>query len=337
MNSFFAIAAFLVLASLSPRTAAQKNLPVAVFKPGGTSFYRIHFKIDRDIKTKSALSLPDSPTEANIDFQGIVQVEVLPPDASASPGAIRLRTWLLTLAGDLSNLSRDAKPGDGKTQRVPSEGKFIDCALEHTGEIDQITGLDALVPEQQQAWREWAARFAAPFLVESENRKRGEKWSAEELETLPSPIADLRWQKRSQYVRDEPCAPLKFTPAGDFEQSSVSEPCALILTTSSLLQKSSPQDSTPADYKQRGLRTRGSAKGANEIILYISRKTGQLIRSTQKASQQMDVLIALADGTTRVHYDIHAKADSAVELISDLPLILQPSPPKPGAAQRPPH
>jgi len=326
MNSFFAIVALFVLATLSPSAAAQKNLPVAVFKPGGASYYRIHFKIDRDIKTKSALSLPDSPTQANIDIQGILQVEVLPPNVSTSSGAIRLRTWFLTLASDLSIRPRGAKPGDGKTLRVPSEGKFIDCTLERTGEVDQITGLDALAPEQQQAWREWAARFAAPFLIESENRKRGEKWSAEELETLPSPIADLRWQKKSQYVRDEPCAPLKFTPAGDFERSAASESCAVILTTSSLLQKSSPQDSTPADYKQRGLRTRGTAKGGNEIILYISRKTGQLIRSTQKASQQMDVLIALADGTTRVHYDIHAKADSAVELISDLPLILQPHP-----------
>jgi len=326
MNSFFAIVALFVLATLSPSAAAQKNLPVAVFKPGGASFYRIRFKIDRDIKTKSALSLPDSPTQANIDILGILQVEVLPPDVSTSSGAIRLRTWFLTLASDLSIRPRGAKPGDGETLRVPSEGKFIDCTLERTGEVDQITGLDALAPEQQQAWREWAARFAAPFLIESENRKRGEKWSAEELETLPSPIADLRWQKKSQYVRDEPCAPLKFTPAGDFERSTGSESCAVILTTSSLLQKSSSQDSTPADYKQRGLRTRGTAKGGNEIILYISRKTGQLIRSTQKASQQMDVLIALADGTTRVHYDIHAKAASAVELISDLPLVLQPHP-----------
>jgi hypothetical protein len=42
----------------------------------------------------------------------------------------------------------------------------------------------------------------------------------------------------------------------------------------------------------------------------------------------MDVLIALADGTTQVHYDINAKANSSVERISGLPLILQPHPPK---------
>ena len=310
----------------APPAPAQKNLPAPAWKSGESLFYRVHFKINRDIKTKSALSLPQTPTDADLDVLGILQVAPLPSNAPATGGAIHLRTWFLTLVGDLSILPRGAKPGDGKAQHVPAEDKFIDCTIEPNGEIDQIAGLEALAPEQQQAWREWAARFAAPFTLQNEKRKRGDKWIAEELETIPSPIADLRWQKKSQYVRDEPCAPLKFTPGGDFERSAASESCAVILTTSSLLQKSSAQDSTPADYKQRGLRTRGTAKGGNEIILYISRRTGQLIRSTQKASQQMDVLIALADGTTRVHYDINAKADSCVELISDLPLILQPGP-----------
>ena len=320
-----AFAAICFLLTVLP-ALAQKNLPAPAWKPGESLFYRVHFKINRDIKTKSALTLPQTPTDANLDVLGILQVAPIPSTAPASAGAVRLRTWFLSLVSDISILPRGQKPQQPAESRASADDKPIDCTLEPSGEIDQITNLDALAPEQQQAWREWAARFAAPFTLQNEKRKRGDKWTAEELETIPSPIADLRWQKKSQYVRDEPCAALKFTPAGDFERSTASESCAVIVTTSSLLQKSSPQDSTPADYKQRGLRTRGTAKGGNEIILYISRKTGQLIRSTQKASQQMDVLIALADGTTRVHYDINAKADSTVELISDLPLILQPSP-----------
>src|SRR5205807_2620275 len=228
----------------APPAPAQKNLPAPAWKSGESLFYRVHFKINRDIKTKSALSLPQTPTDADLDVLGILQVAPLPSNAPATGGAIHLRTWFLTLVGDLSILPRGAKPRDGKTQHVPAEDKYIDCTVEPNGEIDQITGLEALAPEQQQAWREWAARFAAP---------------------------------------------------------------------STLLQKSSAQDSTPADYKQRGLRTRGTAKGANEIILYISRKTGQLIRSTQKAAQQMDVLIAVTDGSAQIHYDINAKADSSVE------------------------
>ncbi|MBS1867590.1 MAG: hypothetical protein JSS69_16880, partial [Acidobacteria bacterium] len=64
-------------------------------------------------------------------------------------------------------------------------------------------------------------------------------------------------------------------------------------------------------------------KGNNDTILYISRKTGQLIRSVQDAKQRMDVTIALEDGRS-VHYLIKADAHFTVELVTDLPLILQP-------------
>jgi hypothetical protein len=305
---------------------AQKTLPPPTWKPGESLLYRIHLKINRDIETKSALSLPQAPTDADLDVQGILQVE---PVASAKPtfsGAIRLRTWFLSLVSDISILPRGQKPDQFGGGIVPADDKFVDCTLEPNGDIDEVAGLDALAPEQQQAWREWAARFAAPFILQNEKRKRGDKWTAEEPEAIPSPIADLRWQKKSHYVRDEPCAALQFTRAGDFQRAAATEICAVILTTSSLLQKSSPQDASPADYKQRGLHTRGTAKGANEITLYISRKSGQLIRASQQAKQQMDVAIALADGSTQVHYDVEAKANSNVELILDLPPILQPKP-----------
>ncbi|HLZ13797.1 MAG TPA: hypothetical protein VKP58_14535 [Candidatus Acidoferrum sp.] len=307
---------------------AQKTLPTPAWKPGESFFYRIHLKIDRDIKTKSALSLPQSPTDAGLDIQAILQVEPLASFTPKNAGAIRLRTWLLPLISDIGILPRGEKPQQSAEGIVQADDKIVDCTLEPTGEIDAIAGLDALAAEQQQAWREWAARFAAPFTLQNEKRKRGDKWTAEEPETIPSPIADLRWQKKSQFVRDEPCAALKFTRAGEFERAANTEPCAAILSTSSLVQKSSPQDATPAEYKQRGLRTRGTAKGANEITLYISRKSGRLVRATQQAAQQMDVFIALADGTTQIHYAVNAKANSTVELIADLPLILQPHPPK---------
>ena len=316
-----------LLSIVSAVASAQKTIPPASFKSGETFFYRIHLKIDRDIKTKSALSLPQTPMEANIDVQGILQVDVLPRDAS-SPAPVHLRTWFLALISDLSILPRGAKPGDGTGQRVPAKEKFIDCTLEPSGEIDQIVGLDALAPEQQQAWQEWAARFAAPFLIESQNRKRGEKWSSEELETTPSPLADLRWQKKSQYVRDEPCFALRFARNAEFQNAPNSQSCATVISTATLQQKSSPQDATPPDYKQHALRTRGVATGNNDVILSISRKTGQLVRATQNAKQHMDVVIALASGATKVHYDINATARSSVELVTDLPLMLQPNPPK---------
>src|SRR5262249_58895268 len=123
--------------------------------------------------------------------QGMLQVEVLPSGANGASRAVHLRTWFLTPLSDIGIRPRGSKPGEGYLQRVPAENKFIDCVLTPSGEIDQITGLDAIAPEQQQAWREWATRFSAAFLVATEKRKRGEKWSTDELETSPSPLPEL--------------------------------------------------------------------------------------------------------------------------------------------------
>ncbi len=316
--------AMLLPAVLALPARAQKNLSPPVFKSGDTLFYRVHLRIDRDITTVSALSLPQTPTQANLDIQGILQVEVLPPDADGASGSVRFRTWFLTLAGDIAFRPRTSKPGEENAQPVPVEKKFIECTLAPTGEISQIIGIDALAPEQQQAWREWASRFSAAFLIASEKRKRSEKWSSEDPETASSPLADLRWQKKSQYVHDEPCVPLKFARSGEFQRATNSESCAAIISTATLLQKSSSKDSTPLDYKQRNLRTSGAASGTNDLMLYISRKTGRLIRATQNATQKMSALIALTDGPTQVHYDVSATATSSVELVTDLPLVLQP-------------
>ena len=324
MNRASSALVVLLLSALSPCSFAQKDLSAPSFKPLETSFYRVHFKINRDIKTKSVVSLSQTPTQANLDVQGILQVEVLPSDASVLPGSIRLRTWFLTLASDLSVRPRGSKSGEASMQRVPAENRFIDCTLTPAGEVDQIMGLDALASEQQQAWREWGTRFAAAFLVASEKHKRGDEWSADEPEATPSPLAELHWQKKSQYVRDEPCAPLKLTRASEFERVPNSDSCAVIVATAALVQKSSSRDSTPPDYKQHHLRTSGTATGTSDVILSISRRTGQLVRAAQNAKQQMDVSIALSDGSTQVHYDIDATATTSVELITDLPLILRP-------------
>ena len=324
MKRTLLLLAMLLPAVLALPALAQKNLSPPVFKPGETFFYRVHLKMNRDITTVSALSLPQTPTQANLDVQGIIQIEVLPPNADGASGSIRFRTWFLTLAGDIVFRPRTGKPGEENAQPVPVEKKFIECTLAPTGEISQIIGLDALAPEQQQAWREWASRFSAAFLIASEKRERAEKWSSEEPESAPSPIAELRWQKKSQYVHDEPCAPLKFTRSAEFQRATSSESCAAIISTATLLQKSSSKDSTPLDYKQRNLRTSGVASGTNDVLLSISRKTGRLIRATQNATQKMNALIALTAGPTQVHYDVTATATSSVELVTDLPLVLQP-------------
>jgi hypothetical protein len=321
MNAKSILTACFLLALFVPAVTAQKSISAPAFKPGEVFFYLVHVKSSHDIKTKSALAFPEPPTAAIMDVSGILEVVALGTDSSGA----RLRTWFLSLVSDVESHPRGAKP-DSKLygyERIPASGKFVDFTLKPNGQIDQIEGLDQFASEQQTTWREWAARFSSAFSVASQARKQGDKWSTEEPENSPSPVAELLWKQKSHYAKDEPCAPQKFSQSGSFERSSSQEPCAVVLSTASLLQKSSTQDSTPQDYKLKGLKTHGAAKGNNDTILYISRKTGQLIRSVQDAKQQMDVTIALADGRS-VHYAINATAHFTVELVTDLPVVLHP-------------
>jgi len=77
----------------------------------------------------------------------------------------------------------------------------------------------------------------------------------------------------------------------------------------------------PEDFKLHELRTMGTAKGTNEIITYVSLKTGLVfVRATEETSQFMDVIVAQADGSNRVHYNVDAKSHSEVLLITETPL-----------------
>ncbi len=122
-------------------------------------------------------------------------------------------------------------------------------------------------------------------------------------------------------MRDEPCQASQLSIMGDLSASSgPPDTCAVLLTTATLKQKSSSKDATPEDFKLHELRTMGTAKGTNEIITYISLKSGLVVRATEEASQFMDVMVAKADGSNRVHYNVDAKSHSEILLVTETPL-----------------
>jgi len=183
-----------------------------------------------------------------------------------------------------------------------------------------MTGLDALFPEQQQAWQQWMARFATAWTLPQNGVKLGEKWKSEQPENGGAPIAGLSWARESTYVRNENCHAQQLSIIGELSPSGPPETCAVLLTTATLKQNSSPKDATPEDFKLHELKARGTAKGANEIITYISLKTGLVVRATEEAHQSMDVTVAKADESNRVHYNVDAKSHSEVLLVTETPL-----------------
>jgi hypothetical protein len=173
------------------------------------------------------------------------------------------------------------------------------------GDLTQEQGLDELDAEQRVAWQFWLARFAFGWALPPEGVKPGEKWKAREEEKTASPIAGLYWEKETTYVHDDRCPVV------------AAETCAVFLTEATLKQKSSAKDATPDDYKVRELKTLGTVKGKNSTITYISRKTGLLMRATEDAQQEMNVVIMKADGSNGLHYKLGATSHQEALIMVD--------------------
>ena len=93
------------------------------------------------------------------------------------------------------------------------------------------------------------------------------------------------------------------------------------LRRGTILRKSSTKDSTPESYRLHELKTFGTAKGTNQAITYISKKTGLVLRANEDVQQSMSVTVMKSDGTNGVHYNV--EATSHLETL----LVPQPNPP----------
>jgi hypothetical protein len=283
---------------------------------GQVFFYQISVRTNKKVRTESNVAAPMAPADAApLLTHGLLRVEVADIFQEGNRASAQIRTRFFTV---------EATPTGGESQGEPpealrseSDSVEVDFGIAADGRIGQVTGFDALKPEQQQAWREWAERFAVAATFPQRGLAQGEKWKGDEP-VSSSQIAGLVWVRNSQYVHDEFCPNTKMTASGDIASADeTSEVCAVILTTARLEQRSSPKDATPEDYKLHDLRTMGTAKGHNEIITYISLRTGMVVRATEEANQSMDLWVAKSDGSNRVHYTVNADSHAQVLLIAD--------------------
>ncbi len=302
--------------------AGEKRANLLPKLQSGQAFtYLIRYRSDKTVKTESRVVAPLAPNAAHVDARGLFRIEILDVRVEGSKTAVHARGQFLTLDSGLWL----KKPGDKKpnwdVQRVDPAGKTIDFTISPDGSLQRLEGLDSLFTEQQQAWKEWVARFALAWTFPSGGVRIGDKWRSEQPERADAPVAELHWLLESRYVRDEPCQPSQLSLTGEVSPSNTPpDTCAVILTAATLKQKSSSKDATPEDFKLHELKTMGTAKGSNEIITYISLQTGLVVRATEEASQFMDVAVVKADGSNRVHYNVDAKSHSEVLLVTETPL-----------------
>jgi hypothetical protein len=287
---------------------------------GQTITYEIRFRLDKIIRTQSTVVSPLGPSGEQINVSGLLRVSVAEVQGASGRAVIRAQTQFEAPNSDTALTVPEVEPSPGGVQRADPKGKIVEFTIAEDGRVDDVKGLDAFSPEQQQAWGDWVSLFAMAAAFPEKGVKRGEKWESDEPEKSAGPLGGLVWLKRSSYVRDEACPAAQLTMEGRTSEADRSpEACAVILTTAALKQESSRKNATPEDFKLHELQTTGTARGANQVIAYISLKTGLVVRATEEASQSMDVVVAKTDGTNRVHYNVDAKSNSEVLLVTEMP------------------
>ncbi len=290
-----------------PLSFSQRTRIVPQLHMGQTFFYHIDFSSSRNVKTESRVASPQLPAAASVSASGLLQVQI----TEVTAAGFRLKTYYS---------ERQSTSSSPQSVVAPTADKSVEVFVAANGSASQIKGFDQLSPAQQFAWNDWLGRFTSSLTFPKGGVTAGRKWEAAEPETAPSPIAGLTWTKKYHYVRDEPCGLYdQSTNANLTKSSSSSQLCAIVLVRATLHQKSSPKNATPEDYKLRDLKTQGIATGQNGTILYISRSSGLLIRSSEDAQQFMDAIVALTDGTNQVHYSLNAKSHSQIFLVPDSP------------------
>jgi len=245
--------------------------------------YDVHGSVKRHVKTESRVATMLHP--------GDVQRDVAMPILFTAK-EIYLENGRPVV---VAHAEFDAGERGSSEKNTPARAN-VDFTIAGDGQVAKAAGLDDVAPEMRLAWQFWLSRFAFGWTLPAEGAKPGDKWKTEEQEKTPSPIANLVWETETTYVGNDKC-PL--IPA---------EACGSFLTRATLKQKSSTKDATPEDYRLHELRTSGTAKGTDEIVTYISLKSGLLVRATEETQQSMDVTIAKADGTNAVHYTIEASS-----------------------------
>jgi hypothetical protein len=258
-------------------------------RAGQSMKYQVTARLQRKTKTDSRVATMLQTPDLYRDLSGEIGVLVK---------QVRMDKGRPIVSATARWIEPDPSPGPDAPKRV------VEFRIGTDGNLTQEQGLDDLDAEERVAWQFWLGRFALGWSLPPEGVKPGEKWKTREEEKTASPIAGLYWEKETTYVHDDKCPIV------------AAESCAVFLTQAILKQKSSSKDATPDDYKVRELKTMGSVKGKNETITYISRKTGLLVRATEEAEQEMDVVIMKADGSNGVHYKLGATSHQEALLVA---------------------
>lgn len=314
MTALFALASMCQIFSPADAVGAERPTLFPKVHAGQTFTYLVEYRTQKNVKTESRVVTPSGPQNDQSGAQWLLRVEILDVHPDGRRARIHARSQFESVD------AKQTADKQGAAEGAPTvESKSVEFTILPDGRADAVKGIEALFPEQRVAWQAWLRQFAIAGIFPRDGVKRGQTWKSTEKEESPSPIVRLEWEKSATYVRDEPCAPVQLSELDDAvaAKKSGSETCAVILTHAVLKQKSSPKDTTPEDFRLHDLKTTGTASGTNETITYIALQTGLVVRVKEDAKQFMDVVIAKADGSNQVHYNVDAARHTEMLLLAD--------------------
>src|SRR5271156_1095319 len=119
---------------------------------GQTLTYQVSYRSEKQAKTKSSVVMASAPADIAVDVQGLLRLEVLGIETQGARSVIHGRSWFQSLdSATQGKLPGNASTPAGQVQRQDPKGIAIEFTIFPDSRIDQVKGLDALSPEQQQA------------------------------------------------------------------------------------------------------------------------------------------------------------------------------------------
>ena len=319
------------MASGRTQRAAQSPPRVRLapkFAPGNVLRYQMEFRTVTEGHRTGVVEDPQAPSKLELAWSAVMRVEVLAVELTPAQSPTVARTHLrATYERSVASARSDTYDPEGaaiEEQYRKLQGRIIEFTVDSEGKVRDISGLQDILADEAaaNAAREWLGQLALGASLPQGGIAPGQKWSSEQPATS-APIAGLLWRSESTYLRDERCRPAEAAGASA-AGSLADETCAVILTRFQVAQPHPPRDPTPEDYRKRGLRTSGKWSGSGESLSYVSLRTGWVVSITQSGTQEMDVTVSTADGSSGVRYAGHVRSESQVTL---LPQPVAPAPP----------
>src|SRR5260370_31812581 len=131
--------------------ANERPAPVNLFrrlKAGQTFAYQISYHSDKQIKTESNVIVATPADSAKIDVNALLSLEILGVQAQGDRAVIHARTKFEVLNSDSHFKVPNIEPPAGQVQRQDPDAKLIEFTILPDGRLDQVIGLDALLPDQ---------------------------------------------------------------------------------------------------------------------------------------------------------------------------------------------